>query len=109
MSHDRRMPHWAWIASGIIAIYLLVAYAILPQIGKETARRHPNLIDGARLTHTENGVPGDPLNIALVGSAADVVEAMSAAGWQVADALGCAAMNASSSIPSSINPIRPRP
>ncbi len=68
--------------------YLLVAYVILPQIGKEKAKRHPDFVDGARLTHTKDGVPGDPLNIALVGSETDVVSAMTAAGWRAADALG---------------------
>ena len=77
-----------WITLGVVATYLLIAYAILPQIGKEKARRHLDLTDGARLTHTKNGIPGDPLNIALVGSELDVVDAMNAAGWRVADALG---------------------
>ena len=85
---SRRIPRWAWITFGVIAIYLLVAYGVLPRIGKEKAEHHPDLVDGARLTHTGNGIPGDPLNIALVGSEADVTAAMSAAGWRSADPLG---------------------
>src|SRR3982751_1423069 len=87
-ARSRRISHWAWIASSVITVYLLVAYGILPQIGKEKAERHPDLVDGARLTHTGNGMPGDPLNIALVGSEADVVAALNAAGWRDADPLG---------------------
>ena len=87
-ARSRRISRWAWIASGAIAVYLLVAYGILPRIGKEKAKRHPDLVDGARLTHTGSGIPGDPLNIALVGSEADVVGAMNAAGWRDAAPLG---------------------
>jgi len=72
----------------VIALYLLVAYFILPQIGKEKVKRHPDYVDGARLTHTGSGIPGDPLNIALVGTEADIIAAMSAAGWRDADPLG---------------------
>jgi hypothetical protein len=84
----RRISRWTWITVIVIAGYLLVAYLILPKIGEVKARRHPDLADGARLTHTKSGIPGDPLNIALVGSEAEVVAAMSAAGWRAADALG---------------------
>ena len=44
----RRFPRWAWIALGVAAAYLLAAYGILPQLGKDEARRHPDLRDGAR-------------------------------------------------------------
>jgi hypothetical protein len=84
---SRSFPRWAWIALGIVGTYLLVAYFILPELGKEKALRHPDLRDGARLTHTGSGIPGDPLNIALVGSEEDVIGALLAAGWRPADAL----------------------
>ena len=38
-----------------------------------------------RVSFTEEGIPGDPLNVALMGSRADVIGAMRAAGWTVAD------------------------
>jgi hypothetical protein len=37
---------------------------------------HPDLLDGDRLTHTANGLPGDPLNIAIVGSEEDVIRSL---------------------------------
>lgn len=77
----------AWIALAVIAAYLLVAYVLLPRLGKREAANHPDLIDGVRLTHTANGQPGDPLNFALVGAEEDVVLALLAAGWHPADAL----------------------
>ncbi len=83
----RGFPRWAWIALGIIASYLLLAYVLLPQLGSEKAKHHPDLRDGARLTHTGSGIPGDPLNIALVGSEEEVIRALVAAGWRPANAL----------------------
>ena len=84
----RTLPRWVWITLGLVAVYLLIAYVVLPQIGKEKAQRHPDLRDGgARLTHTASGIPGDPLNIALVGSKEDVIRALLAAAWRPADAL----------------------
>jgi len=86
-AQSRPVSRWRWIVPGVVAIYLLTAYVILPQFGKERAHRHPDLRDGARLTHTGSGLPGDPLNIALVGSEEDVIRALLAAGWRPADAL----------------------
>jgi len=83
----RSIPRWGRIALAFVASYLLVAYVFLPQLGKEKARRHPDLRDGSRLTHTGAGLPGDPLNIALVGSEEDVIRAFLAIGWRPADPL----------------------
>jgi hypothetical protein len=38
-------------------------------------------------TVTAQGIPGDPLNIGLVGTKADVVKAWRLAGWHPADAI----------------------
>ncbi len=84
----RRLPRWASIALGVVAAYLLVAYVLMPQFDKVRSHRHPDLRDAARLTHTGSGLPGDPLNIAVVGSEEDVKSAFLAAGWRPADALG---------------------
>src|SRR5581483_2608922 len=37
------------------------------------------------VTRTKVGIPGDPINVGLVGSKADVLCAMNAAGWYPAD------------------------
>jgi hypothetical protein len=74
-------------AAGFIAAYLVTAYVILPQFDKRQSRRHPDLLDAARLTHTATGLPGDPLNVALVGNEEEVIRALLAAGWRPADAL----------------------
>ncbi len=68
-----------------ILVYLLVAYLALPWAWKVRTRRHPDLTASPRLTHTTEGLPGDPLNIALIGFDQDVVRAMTAGGWYPAD------------------------
>jgi hypothetical protein len=48
------------------------------------------LADIPGVTHTATGIPGDPLNVALVGTKADVLQIMIAARWFPADALSLA-------------------
>lgn len=83
----RPFPRWARIALGTILTYLVATYVLLPQFDKVHTRRHPDLRDAERLTHTGSGLPGDPLNLALVGNEEMVVRALLAAGWRPADAL----------------------
>ena len=71
----------------IILLYLLAAYVLIPLAWKWQVRRHPELFDAPRVTHTPNGIPGDPINVALLGSEADVIHAMVAAKWDPADPL----------------------
>jgi hypothetical protein len=68
-------------------IYLIVAYLVMPRLDHWNARRHPDLATGEHLTQTGSGIPGDPLNIAVVGSEEDVVRALHAAGWDPANPL----------------------
>jgi hypothetical protein len=84
---SRSLTRWGWITLVLIAAYLVAAYAVLPYLGKEKASRHPDLLEGARLTHTGSGIPGDPLNIALVGREEDLIRGLVAAGWRPADPL----------------------
>ena len=59
----------------------------MPFAWKRDVRRHPQLFDAPRITHTSNGIAGDPVNVALLGSDADVIHAMIAAKWDPADPL----------------------
>jgi hypothetical protein len=76
-----------YIAGAVLLGYLLAAYVIAPLAWKEDTRRHLDPSTGPRITHTVNGIPGDPVNVALVGSESDVVHAMTAAKWYPADAI----------------------
>jgi hypothetical protein len=71
-----------------IAIYLLVAYALMPWDWRLFAARHPGMANAPRITHTASGIPGDPLNVAIVAREADLLAALDKAGWHAADPLG---------------------
>ena len=71
----------------VAGIYLIAAYLVFPRMGERKALLHPDLLDGARLTHTGNDLPGDPLNISLIGTEEEIVRALVLASWRPADAL----------------------
>lgn len=68
----------------VAAVWLLLAYVILPALWRHYEHR-PELEDTPKTTVTAQGIPGDPLNVGLVGGEEDVVRAMLAAGWFPAD------------------------
>jgi hypothetical protein len=71
-----------------VAGYLAVAYVILPMVWTAAERgRHPTPEGLPKVTHNADGIPGDPLNVALIGDEAELVAAMLAAHWQPADAI----------------------
>ena len=78
----------AWLGVGLLLAYLLGAYVLMPVVWKRYVRRHPSLDDVPGITQTADGIPGDPLNVALIGTETDVRQAMQAARWDPADALG---------------------
>lgn len=73
------------ILMAALAAYLLIAYVLLPLFWRSHTKRHPALEDAPRITHTANGIPGDPLNVALVGTEEELQAAMLAAKWYPAD------------------------
>jgi hypothetical protein len=72
------------IALLVLVIWLVTAYLILPAVRKHY-EHHPALEDAPKTTLTSQGIPGDPLNIGLIGTRDDLIRAMLAAGWQPAD------------------------
>jgi hypothetical protein len=82
---DRRLP-WM-LALGIT--YAIGAYVILPRV----IRIGLKILQRQRVpsyTITGDGLPGDPVNIALVGTLQQLREAFAALGWAEADRLGLA-------------------
>ncbi len=68
----------------LVPSYALVAYVLLPAAWRAPAARI--LVPPAeRVSFTEEGIPADPLNVALVGTPGRLVAAMRAAGWALAD------------------------
>jgi hypothetical protein len=82
---DRRLP---WVLA-LSVTYGLGAYFILPRavrMGlKILQRQHV-----PRFTITGDGLPGDPVNLALAGTFGQLRTAFAAAGWVEADRLGLA-------------------
>ncbi len=68
----------------LLSSYALMAYVLLPASWRlqRIPRSGTALV---RVTYTREGIPSDPLNIAFVGSRDQVLAAMTAAGWHVAD------------------------
>ena len=68
----------------VFLCYLLFAYLILPSLWRHY--EHQKELDGLPMvTTTAQGIPGDPINIGLVGSREDILCAMREAGWYAAD------------------------
>jgi LssY-like putative type I secretion system component LssY len=86
-----RRAGWKRAAIGLavaLGVYLLVAYVLMPALWKRYAHRHPALDATPGITLTGDDHPGDPINVALIGSEADVKRIMTAAKWVPADPLG---------------------
>ena len=74
----------------VVAILLLwaaVAYLVMPDAWKWYVGRHPSLEDIPDITHTASGIPGDPLNVGLIGTEIEVKRILLAAKWYPADPL----------------------
>jgi hypothetical protein len=69
----------------LLLVWFLLAYFLLPAAWRGYARRHPALDDLPDITYTANDIPGDPLNVALVGTEGQLNAAMLAAKWFPAD------------------------
>ena len=63
-----------------------MAYVVLPAAWTHYEHQ-PALAGRSMVSLTAQGIPGDPLNVGLVGDRADIVRAMHAAGWYPADAI----------------------
>lgn len=82
MLHPRRLSGRSIAVA--LAGYLALAYAILPLVWTMAEHGHHPAPEGLpKVTHDAEGIPGDPLNVALVGD--ELVAAMLAARWEPAD------------------------
>jgi hypothetical protein len=82
---DRRLP----TVLALIATYGIAAYIILPRavrMGLKILQRKRV----PRFTTTGDGLPGDPINLVLVGTIQQLRAAFATAGWSEADRLGLA-------------------
>lgn len=75
---QRRMAGWFLI---LFLGWLGGAYLVLPLIWKAAESRHPQLDDLPNVTRAADGVPGDPLNVSLIGTKEDMIKDLATAGW----------------------------
>lgn len=86
----QRRSRWKQVltlVAGLLLLWLVVAYLFMPALWKRYTQRHPSLADIPGITHTATGIPGDPLNVALIGTKTEVMSIMVAARWYPADPL----------------------
>ena len=78
---------WGLALAGLLAavgLYGFLAYVVLPLTWRHY--EHQRALAGVTmLTRTAAGIPGDPINVGLVGAKEDVLCAMNAAAWYPAD------------------------
>ncbi len=76
---------WGWGAIWFaLAFWLLLAYLVLPRLHRILTQLYvPNYFIGR--ARTSDGLLGDPVNLALLGSAEQLEQTMDAAGWTRAD------------------------
>lgn len=83
--------HHAILASLAVALacaalaYLLTAYAFVPSVWRFVERRHPALDAAGTRALTSSGIPGDPLNVAFVGTGEALRSLLVRAHWTDAD------------------------
>ena len=68
----------------VVLAYTALAYLALPALWRHYEHQR-RLADLPMVTRTAQGIPGDPINIGLIGDKLDVLCAMRAAGWYPAD------------------------
>ena len=79
-----RLERVLLLALAIVIAYTLLAYLALPALWTHYEHQK-GLANLPMVTRTAQGIPGDPINVGLIGDHRDVLCAMQAAGWYPAD------------------------
>jgi hypothetical protein len=79
-----RLERFLLLALLVVGAYTLIAYVLLPAVWTHYEHQK-GLAALPMVTRTAQGIPGDPINVGLVGDSRDVLCAMQAAGWYPAD------------------------
>lgn len=81
-----RLQFWATTVAVLALLYAVLAYLALPEVWSHHEHQ-PGLAGRPMLTTTPTGIPGDPINVGLVGTRGELVQALVTAGWTPADAI----------------------
>jgi hypothetical protein len=83
-AHHTRLERVLLALLSVALAYGALAYFVLPAIW--THHEHQKgLANLPMVTRTAQGIPGDPINVGLIGNEKDVLCAMNEAGWSPAD------------------------
>jgi hypothetical protein len=77
----------AMVLGVFIVTYFCLAYILAPILWERYADRHPAWENVPRITHTSDKHPGDPLNVAIIGTEYELKKTLITAGWYPADPL----------------------
>jgi hypothetical protein len=83
--HRRIVNRGVWALTGLLFVWILASYLIMPMMWRRYTARHPFLNDAPRTTHTRDGIPGDPLNLTIIATEEELHNAMRICGWTTAD------------------------
>lgn len=86
-SHNSFGRRVAWRFGFVLLIYLIGAYVLAPVFWRLYAHRHPTLEGIPGITYTKLGIPGDPINVAMIGTREELMHIMKSARWIPADPL----------------------
>src|SRR3954453_6730477 len=81
--HPNRRRGFQFLGA-IAFLHLVLAYLALPALWRHH-EHEPGLAELPMVTRTRTGIPGDALNVGLVGSQEDGLRVMQAADWFPAD------------------------
>ncbi len=79
-----RLERFLLVALCVVLGYAALAYLALPALWTHYEHQR-GLADLPMVTRTAQGIPGDPINVGLIGDKRDVLCAMQAARWYPAD------------------------
>jgi hypothetical protein len=79
-----RLERALLLAVSVVVVYGAIAYFVLPAIWSHYEHQK-GLANLPMMTRTAQGIPGDPINVGLIGDEKDVLCAMNEAKWFPAD------------------------
>ena len=82
--HHARLERVLLTLLAVLLGYVSLAYIVLPTFWRHYEHQRP-LATLSKVTRTAQGIPGDPINVGLIGDTKEVLCAMNFAGWFPAD------------------------
>jgi LssY-like putative type I secretion system component LssY len=79
-----RLERFLLLSLLVVAVYTIAAYLLLPLFWTHYEHQK-GLANLPMVTRTAQGIPGDPINVGLIGDGKDVLCAMNLSGWFPAD------------------------